>query len=43
LLGGRNRQHEVGVQAGPPSGADDEEREEESAGVNLMEEKEHSN
>ena len=39
LLGGQGRQREVGVQVGPSSGVDDEEREEESAGMNAIEEK----
>jgi len=42
-LGGRDRQREVGVHAGLSSGVDDKEWEEESAGMNAMEEKEHSN
>ena len=40
LLGGQDRQREVGIQAGPSSGADGKEREEELAGANAMEEKE---
>ena len=40
LLGSQDRQHEVGIQVGPSSGADGEEREEELAGANAMEEKE---
>jgi hypothetical protein len=40
LLGGQDRQREVGIQAGPSSGADGEEREEESAGANAKKEKE---
>ncbi len=42
-LGSQDWQHEVGVQVGQSSGTDGEEREEELAGTNVMEEKEHSN
>ena len=43
LLGGWDWHHEVGVQTRLSSGADDNVWEEESAGVNAMEEKEHRN
>ncbi len=43
LLGGWDRQREVGVQTRLSSGADDSVWEEEPAGVNAMEEKEHRN